>query len=374
VTLEELRASEDELKESARELASAREVVEEERRRYRELFEFAPDGYLVTCEKGSIREANRAAGELLGLPPEFLIGKPLTFCIEPERRAAFEAELRAARQSDSVRLLETTLLPYRRPPVVAELRVGPVRGSMNRVIGFRWLIRDVTARNETERRVRASGEQLRALWARLESIREEEQRRIARELHDEFGQAITALRFDLNAIAPAVRRTEEGPAFLERIFHQLDQMLAAVRRISRELRPSMLDELGLEAAAEWHTKEFAARTDIECSFASTLPDAPLDPVIASTAFRILQEALTNVGRHSGARHVKVCLGADDERLSLTITDDGSGISSDRISGAAGLGLVGMRERARLLDGTLRIERVPEGGTRVSLSLPRRRSA
>ena len=369
ITLEALREAQEELRESAEELAMTREAVETERRRYQELFEFAPDGYVLTDDRGVIQEANRAALELLAIAPEFLIGKPLVLYVARERRGAFHTQLRQAGETASVGLLETTLLPRGRRPIIAELRTAAVRSAFDRVVGFRWLIRDVTERHEAEGRVRAYGEQLLALWARLESVREEERTRIAREIHDEFGQAITALRFDLETLTGNVAGVSGDAEAVARMKDQLATMLTSARRIARELRPAALDDLGLEAAAEFHCRDFAARTGIACPFDSTLGETAVPGNVATAAFRILQEALTNVARHAAARTARVRLAIENNHLQLTVADDGEGISPERVSDGASLGILGMRERARMLGGTLLVGPVREGGTRVSLSVP-----
>jgi two-component system sensor histidine kinase UhpB len=367
-TLEELRASQEQLQISAEELADVRDAVEVERHRYRELFQFAPDGYLVTSDQGVIEEANRAASELLGTPTRELIGKSAFVYVPRESRPTFLAEFRLAGRSDVPSLLETTLLPRDRPPIAAEIRLAAVHGPGDALIGFRWLIRDVSERQQGEARLRQYGDQLLALWSRLESVREEERASIARELHDEFGQAITALVFDLNALASRVPG-DDSREYLVRMKDQLDQMLRATRRMSRELRPAVLDDLGLEAAVEWQTREFSNRTAIPCRLISGLGDVPVPRAAATATFRILQEALTNVARHAGARKVAVHLGAEDGHLHLMVTDDGRGAPADRLSGGHSLGILGMRERAKMLGGTLEIETPREGGTRVNVAMP-----
>jgi PAS domain S-box-containing protein len=368
-TLEELRASQEQLRESAEELAEVRTAVENERRRYQELFEFAPDGYLVTNMQGIIEEANRAAADLLGLPPAHMIGKPLFVYVARESRRDFFAELRMAQELEEPRLLETVLAPREKAPFLAEIRLAPARNFSGRVFALKWLVRDASERRITEHRLREYGEQLRALWSRLESVREEERSAIARELHDVFGQAITALVFDLQGLAASADGGSDSARYLDRMRQQLDQMLQVTRRMSRELRPAVLDDLGLEAAVEWQAREFSERTGILCRLVSGLGETALPPAVATATFRILQEALTNVARHSGAKHVVVNLDAVDRRLRLMVTDDGKGASAERLSGHESLGILGMRERARTLGGKLDVESLREGGTRVFLSVP-----
>jgi signal transduction histidine kinase len=222
-----------------------------------------------------------------------------------------------------------------------------------------------------DRQLRQSREELRALSSRLQSVREEESGRIAREIHDEVGQMLTALRMDvtwLEAGPESSRRTDpEFSEKLESMKRLIETAAESVRRIMTDLRPAVLDELGLGAAVEWYVEEFRKRTGIQCRLTSNLDGAAPD---RSTAlFRILQEALTNVARHSGATSVEVLLEAKEGRIRLEVTDNGRGIPEEKVSDSRSLGLLGMRERARSLGGEVSIRRVPGGGTTVEADIP-----
>ena len=213
-------------------------------------------------------------------------------------------------------------------------------------------------------------DQLRALSNRLQAIREDERTGIAREIHDELGQALTALKIDL---AWVHRRRGEDPAVgvkLREMMQATDAVLESVRRISSELRPGVLDDLGLLAAIEWQAEEFQRRSGIPCEVRSALGDLQLDRDLATTVFRIFQEALTNVVRHASATRVDVTLGLERGKLRLAISDDGVGIPE--IAPRLGsLGLLGMSERARRLGGDCTIQRREGRGTVVSLIVPLR---
>ena len=149
----------------------------------------------------------------------------------------------------------------------------------------------------------------------------------------------------------------------------IDQTIAAVQRIATDLRPGVLDGLGLEAAIEWYVREFEKRTGIACRFRSDLGAVRIDPERATAVFRILQEALTNVARHSGATRVQIALAVEPKRLRLEILDNGRGISEARAADSQSLGLLGMRERARSLDGDVSIRATSAGGTAVGVRIP-----
>jgi PAS domain S-box-containing protein len=233
---------------------------------------------------------------------------------------------------------------------------------------------DVTERKRTEERLRRSFEDLRALSARLRAVREEEDARIARQVHDEVGQLLTALRLDvawleqrLGPAAPLPR--EEIAGKLLDISRLLDSASDAVHRIAGELHPGILDELGLPAAVEWYVEAFGKRTGIACRLHSSVAAATLDPDHTTALFRILQEALTNVARHAGAAAVEIRLAAEDNRILLAITDDGRGIPEDKLGDSRSLGLLGMRERASALGGDLAVRRNSGRGTTVEVTLP-----
>jgi len=244
--------------------------------------------------------------------------------------------------------------------------------SNDTTIGFG---RDITEKKRTMDLLRQSHEGLRALSARLHAAREEEGARLAREVHDQVGQMLTALRLDvgwlerqLEAPAPAAREALAGK--LHDMSQLLDLASDAVHRIISELRPGILDELGLEAAVEWYVADFEKRTGISCRLASTMAGTALSPDQATALFRILQEALTNVARHAGATAIDIRLAAEACRVILEISDNGGGIPEDKISDSRSIGLLGMRERAHALGGDLAIQPNATQGTTVEVILPR----
>src|SRR5579863_5164294 len=254
---------------------------------------------------------------------------------------------------------------------VIEVAWGRMTLSDGTRIGFG---RDITERKRTEERLRQSHAELRALSGRLRSAREEESTRIAREVHDEVGQMLTALRLDVAWLErrlplPPQRAGEEIRAKLRAMGQLLESVSDVVQRIATELRPGVLDKLGLEAAVEWYVGEFGKRTGISCHLQSSLRGKVLDPGPATALFRILQEALTNVARHAGATEVRIRLAVEGGRVLLAVADNGRGIAAGEVADAGSLGLIGMRERAQELGGEAVIGRDPAGGTRVEVTLP-----
>ncbi|HEX5063734.1 MAG TPA: GAF domain-containing sensor histidine kinase [Kofleriaceae bacterium] len=213
-------------------------------------------------------------------------------------------------------------------------------------------------------------EEQRALAARIEAVREEERTGIARELHDELGQALTALKLDVAWIARNTHENGSMHARLDEMAQLVDTTLQSVRRISSELRPVILDELGLGATIQWQADEFGARTNIELNVENALPEQPIDRTVSTAAFRIFQEALTNIARHAEATRVDVRLRASEGNLIMEVADDGVGLPElVRRGSPQSLGLVGMRERARRLGGDCIVMRRQPRGTLVVLSVP-----
>jgi len=308
VALEELHVAEEEQHQQNEALAAVRLTAEAERQRYQELFDFAPDGYLVTDPDGIIQEANRAAASLLGVPQPDLLDKPLAGFIAEEERQAFRTSLPQLRQLACRQDWEIRLQPRAGATFPSELTVAPIR-TLRGVVGLRWLLRDISLRKQAEealkqahstlehrveertaelqrmnarlqgeiverqratekaqqaeQALRNSGEQLQHLATHLQNAQEQERTRIARELHDDLAQALTSLRMDVSWLAgraltaPTVWRER-----LTSIAATIDALHQTVSRIGTELRPNVLDTLGLTAAIEWQLQEIQQRTDL----------------------------------------------------------------------------------------------------------------
>jgi signal transduction histidine kinase len=226
-------------------------------------------------------------------------------------------------------------------------------------------------RRNSEEQLRQSHEQLRALSVYLQHVREEEQIRIAREVHDELGQALTGLKLQLTWLCtrlprnlPALRRKAKSMS------SSIDETIQIVRRIATRLRPGLLDTAGLIATLEWQAQQFQKQTGIQCRVNSVVKETLWDQDLNTAFFRIFQEALTNIIRHSKATKVEVRFWETNNHLVLEIQDNGRGISEAEINNNKSFGLLGMRERAALLGGEVRLRGGSAGGTTVSVRIPR----
>jgi signal transduction histidine kinase len=232
------------------------------------------------------------------------------------------------------------------------------------------------AHTDLQRQMEASEsdrEALRALAERLERVREDERTALARELHDEVGQALTALKLDLSAMRKALDGMPDSVvkrplAFVASMDGVVESVLDGIERIVTELRPAVLDTLGCSAAAEWLASEFSRRTEIRTCFDGD-PDLELPPQASTAVFRILQEALTNIARHAGASRVEVELRADTHAATLRVADDGRGLTGTDVAKAGGFGLRGMAERLRVLGGSMTLLPRAAGGTELLVRVP-----
>ncbi|MGQ0792915.1 MAG: GAF domain-containing protein [Deltaproteobacteria bacterium] len=238
------------------------------------------------------------------------------------------------------------------------------------------LIGEIAYRMRAEKDLSASREQLRALAGHLQSVREEERKGIAREVHDVLGQLLTGLKMDLSWLKSRISRTNAKPTAehvliekIETMSDMVDETIQTVRRIATELRPGVLDDLGLAAAIEWQAQDFEGRTGIKCRFSRNIEDIALNQERATAVFRIFQETLTNIARHSRATRVSAILKRDEGNIMLEVRDNGVGITKEEISATKSLGLLGMRERAVVLGGEVKIAGRRERGTTVSLRIP-----
>ncbi|HKC67296.1 MAG TPA: PAS domain-containing protein [Bacteroidia bacterium] len=238
------------------------------------------------------------------------------------------------------------------------------------VIGTACYSRDITESKRIEQEILSKNEQLKNLTSHLQRVREEERTTISREIHDELGQQLTALKMDIDWIMHKQNNPDEKVMLkLKDMLQMSDGIISTIRRISSDLRPAIIDDLGLIAALEWKCTDFEEKMGIPCRFISNVKERRFDNQFGINTYRILQETLTNVGRHAEAKSVTVSVSENETDLFLEIADDGKGIPPDRMENGKTLGILGMKERAALLGGTLTIENGKNKGTLTKLTLP-----
>jgi PAS domain S-box-containing protein len=295
----------------------------------------------------------------IGLQPHQLVGQTLFQYFQTDDPDFwFIRHTRQALTGESVRL-ESEWLGRRYQTLMEPLR------KQNRIIGVVGVAMDITERLRAEESLRCSEGRLQALSRRLMEVQEQERRYFARELHDEVGQALTGLNLALETVARLPTESlRDGLANAQAL---AKETIAQVRELSMRLRPTMLDDLGLRPALLWHFNRYSTQTGVQVDFQATGLDSRLPAAVETAAYRILQEALTNVARHAGVGEVDVYVRHENGELFLAVEDQGAGFDAAAVRGTSGLS--GMHERVTLLGGELTIESQPGAGTRLIATLP-----
>lgn len=335
---------------------------------YRELVESSRDWVWQINDLGVFSYCSPQVERLLGYRPDELDGRSrfdLLVADEALRMARVFAQCAAERRP--IDLFESEYRHRDGRRVFLETSAMPFADGAGRYRGYRGIDRDVTERRLAEEALRASERQVSALAAHLERVREEEKTAIAREIHDEFGGTLAAIGVDLHWLADRLAGAAEQ-ARLDGTVALVEGAVRSLRRIVTELRPTILDDLGLFAAIEWQVAEFRRRAGIDCRLGIACDAEPTGQA-AAVLFRVVQESLTNVMRHAGARRVDVELWSATGETVLEVADDGIGIGERRLERAGAHGLRGMRERVRHLGGRLDVMPRAGGGTLVRAVLP-----
>jgi PAS domain S-box-containing protein len=324
---------------------------------------------------GDVDFLNQGWLEYLGVSSDDLLGRKWASAVHPEDLDAAVEMFR-----DAIAIKEPFQLELRIRRADGEYRwmvhrIVPLVDERGNVVKWYGSSVDIEDRKRVASELRLSFDQLRALAARLQTVREDERIRVAREIHDELGQALTAIKIDFTSLLRDLPENQELAApRSQSILKLLDQVIHSVRRIATELRPGILDDLGLVAALEWAAEDFQTRTGTKCHISLPEEDIMLDPDRATALFRTFQETLTNVARHADATQVDVRLDQENGDLILEVRDNGKSISEEQLSAKTSLGILGMRERVLVFGGTLAISGAPGVGTTVRVLIPDSRQA
>jgi len=334
---------------------------------YRNLVETVLDWTWEIKKNGIFTYSSPQITNILGFMPGETVGRTLFDFLSEKDAKKLKALLHSGKKSIS---FEFPCLRKDGETVWLEMNGKPLFSRSGELIGFRGINRDITIRRALQEELRASHEKLKALTAKLEDVREEERTHISRELHDELGQVLTGLKIDLTWLAKRI--PEEQRPLLEKanaMRGQIDSIIEYIRRIATQLRPKLLDDFGFVEAIEWLISDFRERTAIRCRFRSNLKHMSIDPKAGTTIFRIIQETLTNIMRHSGASSVHIDMKKTPTHLNIEVKDNGVGINENDMKASRSLGILGMRERVSILNGTIKIEGAPGKGTKIRISIP-----
>jgi two-component system sensor histidine kinase UhpB len=354
------------------------ETLRRSEEQYRNLFELSREAIVVSGTDGKVLDINPAALSMLGLKrrEEALGHFSLQAYARIEQRTALIAELQAKGHAENfeVELVKQDGSGQRVYALGSAVLQRDERGRTTRLVAT---LTDITARKQAEMSLDDNQQALKEMQLKLRNLaahllhaREEERRKIAQEIHDELGGIMTALKMDLQWTAKRIE-PKAGPLKkkIAGLIDLSDQTIGIVQRISSELRPRMLDDLGLAAALDWLGKDFTRRTGLPCQMITDFPDDLVGTNAATAFYRIVQEALTNIARHARASRVWASIRVEANRVELRVQDDGIGISEQQAASPGSYGLIGLRERVQGMAGDMRIEGQQGRGTILWVTVP-----
>jgi len=347
-------------------------TLSESESKYRQLIEKINESIILLDEKGIISFVNDNFLKMNGYSQTEVFGHSILEFLERESLEKYRKQI-SFKKDDNHYEFELVWRKKNGQNVITKASLELIYDDEADFKGSLMVLTDITKRRQVEKELVRSQWELRRLSQHLQNIREKEGKRIAREIHDELGQALTALKMDIFYLSKKFLNnhknkrlfTEKTKSMLELI----DETICTVQKISAELRPRLLDDLGLVPAIEWYIKDFQERTKIECKSDLDFNSVKLDPDCSTAIFRIFQEALTNIARHAEATKVNISLKRINSKLEIQISDNGKGIREDDIYSPNSLGLIGMRERIRPFNGELKLYTPEDGGTTLSVSFP-----
>ena len=367
----------------ARDITERKRVEEALRRseaRYKELWERAPVAYHVLDPDGKIAKVNQTEASMLGYQVQEMVGKSIFDFILPEQREEAQKRFRQKIRGLSVPKAEDRIY-LKKDGSQIYVVVDDVleRDAHGKVTGIRSTMTDITERKNAEETLARYISELRQLSKQLITVQEAERLRISRELHDEMGQALTMLRINIASIKESLL-----PGYAKGVKDRLadadaltEKLLGQIHELTLELRPHMLDDLGLVPTLRWYTERLSRRLNIQILFTQKNWKERPDSEISTALFRIIQEALTNAAKHARAKKIRILLVQKQKFIEVLIKDDGRGFDQRKIEKrpprARGIGLFSMKERAALLNGECTIESHPGKGTRIHISIPRRKA-
>jgi len=337
---------------------------------FKQVWDISSQGMRLTDGEGNIIAANDAFCQIVDLPLQMIKGKPFSNIYHPSIRKDIMDVYKNDFNNQKIKPhFEREAVLWNDKLVCLEFSNSLLTLSDKSNLTLST-IEDITLRKKFEAELKQSAEQLRNLTSHLQSVREEERRMIAREIHDELGQVLTVLKIQVSLLSNKLRDDQkELKNKIETVIKVIDQSVESVQRITAKLRPGILDDLGLIPAIEWQAEEFKNQTGIRTICDLLKDEIKVDAEKSTALFRILQEALTNIARHAEALNVEISLSIAERNFILQVIDDGKGISEKEINDSHSLGLLGIKERALLLNGEVKISGNPGKGTHITVTVP-----
>jgi signal transduction histidine kinase len=369
--LHELQVHQVELEMQNEEMRSVQTALEESRSRYRELYDFAPVGYVTLDKFGLILEANITAADLLNVPRAALLYRYLQSFMDRKCADAFHLFLRKPMSPGTKDIVECSLQPADGTPFEITLNVSGEYERSDKLVRYRVVLVDVSRLKLMERQARETGERLRSLASELNLSEERTRKTLAGTLHDQVCQTLALARMRLSSVRTLPRDTAESK-IVEEVLEMLALAIKETRSLMVEISPPVLHELGLEAAVEWMAERMSSAHGIAIKTVKKGDFSGLEQDLTIMLYQMTKELLINVVKHSGARHVLVSLERDDHAISITVADDGKGFDAGAAGSPAsesGFGLFSIRERLKSYSGSLTIESQEGKGTTMFIRLP-----
>lgn len=358
-----------ELKHKEFERQNALNLLSESEKMLRSIFEYAPDSMIVADSKGKIERVNSQVEQMFGYSPKELIGQDINILMPERFRAVHEEHQQGFMKNPHIRQmganLELFALRKNGTEFPADIILSPIETDHGTIVIA--VVRDITRRKNDELAILSYAEQQKILSRRLLEVQEAERRRIALELHDEFGQNLTGLKLTLEMAARNSSKATQNS--IQNAQNLVNELIAQARKLSLDLRPATLDHLGLLSAFLWLIRNFTERTNIIIDLKhSGISGKRFASEIETSAYRVVQEALTNIARHADVKTAKIRIWSDELSLNLTVEDEGKGFDLAAVlSKADSSGVAGMRERVLFLDGEFNLESTASSGTKINAS-------
>jgi len=349
--------------------------LKESEQKYRQLFESAIDMIHIVDDQYNIIDINNTELRKLGYSRKELIGQPLNKILHPDFRPTTKGRIQTVRDGETIKSYETALLTKDGKKILVKVNVVPKMVG-GKFIGAQAIIHDITESKKAESQLKESYKALREMGYKLESIREEEKKRIAVEIHDQLGQELTAIKLELYLINVLFKQKKDLSkmdqvlmAKVNSVISKTSSTIETVRRISHDLRPAVLDHLGLISSIRMLLKNFEQSNNIKVKANILDDELDFEQDFTVNVYRVLQEALTNISKHANATLVKIDFIIKDELMELNISDNGAGFNQDKIKESEKFGIYNMTERIKKLEGDFRIRSKENSGTSIKITFP-----